>query len=78
MLFHIHAWLWLSTAAAAQFIPAAMIFPLQINAAIAVASEEYYQGASEAMLSKISSDSSLRSYMCSKRHLHRTAYPYTI
>lgn len=78
MVFHIHAWLWLRTAAAEQFIPTAMIFPLQINATIAVASEEYYQGASAAMKSKISSDRSLQSCMCSRRHLHRTVYPYTI
>lgn len=51
MLFHIHAWLWISTAAAAQFTPAAMISPLQINVTIAVASEEHYQGASAAMKS---------------------------
>lgn len=48
MLFHIHAWLWLSTAATAQFTPAAMISPLQINATTAVAPEEQFQGASAA------------------------------
>lgn len=68
-----HTWLWLSTAAAARFIPAAMISPPQINANIAIASEEYYQGASVSMKSKTLSDRPLLSFMHSKRHLHRTA-----
>lgn len=66
MLFHIYTWLRLSTAAAAQFAPAAMIPPLQMNATIAVASEEHYQGASAATKSSISCDRSLWSCMCSK------------